>query len=99
MDDFVVWGESGRELRAVCERVRAFLAEELKLALKDNPAINRTAFGMDFLGYRVLPARCGWHGGARCGLRASSGATSGHIARGNGANWFCSSGCRRCWLS
>ena len=55
MDDFVVWGESGRELRAVCERVRAFLAEELKLALKDNPAINRTAFGMDFLGYRVLP--------------------------------------------
>ena len=55
MDDFVVWGESGRELRAVCERVRAFLAEELKLALKDNPAIIRTAFGMDFLGYRVLP--------------------------------------------
>jgi hypothetical protein len=55
MDDFVVWGESGRELRTVCERVRAFLAAELKLALKDNTAINRTAFGMDFLGYRVFP--------------------------------------------
>ncbi len=55
MDDFVVWGQSGRELRAVCERVRAFLAAELKLELKANAAINRTAFGMDFLGYRVLP--------------------------------------------
>jgi hypothetical protein len=55
MDDFVVWGESGRELRAVCERVGAFLAAELKLALKGNTAINRTAFGMDFLGYRVFP--------------------------------------------
>ena len=55
MDDFVVWGESGRELRAVCERVRVFLAEELKLTLKDNAAINQTAMGMDFLGYRVFP--------------------------------------------
>ena len=48
MDDFVVWGESGRELRAVCERVRAFLAAELKLALKENTAINRTAFRHGF---------------------------------------------------
>jgi retron-type reverse transcriptase len=55
MDDFVVWGESGRELREVCVRVRAFLAAELKLELKDNTAINRTAFGMDFLGYRLFP--------------------------------------------
>jgi hypothetical protein len=55
MDDFVVWGESGRELRVVCERVRAFLAVELKLTLKDNTAINRTALGMDFLGYRLFP--------------------------------------------
>lgn len=55
MDDFVVWGESGSELRAVGERVRAFLASELKLKLKSNTAINRTAFGMDFLGYRLFP--------------------------------------------
>jgi RNA-directed DNA polymerase len=55
MDDFVVWGESGRELRAVCEPVRTFLAAELKLELKANTAINRTALGMDFLGYRVFP--------------------------------------------
>ncbi len=55
MDDFVVWGESGPELREVCERARAFLAAELKLELKANEAINRTDFGMDFLGYRLFP--------------------------------------------
>jgi retron-type reverse transcriptase len=55
MDDFVVWGESGSELREVCERVREFLAAELKLELKANTTINRTAFGMDFLGYRLFP--------------------------------------------
>jgi len=55
MDDFVVWGESGGDLRGVWERVRAFLAAELKLTLKANTALNRTAFGMDFLGYRLFP--------------------------------------------
>ncbi len=55
MDDCVVWGERGHELRDVCERVRAFLAAELKLELKANTAINRTDFGMDFLGYRLFP--------------------------------------------
>jgi hypothetical protein len=55
MDDFVVWGESGRELRGVWERVRSFLTAELKLELKANTAINRTACGMDFLGYRLFP--------------------------------------------
>ncbi len=55
MDDFVMWAESGSELRAVCERVRSFLTAELRLELKDNTAINRTAFGMDFLGYRLFP--------------------------------------------
>jgi retron-type reverse transcriptase len=56
MDDFVVWGESGHELREVCERVQTFLTAELKLELKGNTAINRTAFGMDFLGYRLFPS-------------------------------------------
>ena len=55
MDDFVVWGASGSELRAVCDRVRTFLAAELKLELNANTALNRTAFGMDFLGYRLFP--------------------------------------------
>ena len=55
MDDFVVWGSSGAELREVCGQVREFLASELKLELKGNPAINRTTQGMDFLGYRIFP--------------------------------------------
>lgn len=55
MDDFLVWGESGHELQEVCERVQTFLTAELKLELKGNTAINRTAFGMDFLGYRLFP--------------------------------------------
>jgi hypothetical protein len=55
MDDFVVWGGSGDGLRAVREQVRAFLAAQLKLDLKGNAAINRTALGMGFLGYRLFP--------------------------------------------
>jgi retron-type reverse transcriptase len=59
MDDFVIWGHSARELRDVLEEVGRFLAAELKLRLKPNTALNKTAFGMDFLGYRVFPRRLG----------------------------------------
>ena len=55
MDDFVVWGESGADLRGVWREVKDFLAAELRLVLKPNVSLNRTAFGMDFLGYRVFP--------------------------------------------
>jgi hypothetical protein len=55
MDDFVVWGTSGAELRAVWREVEAFLAADLRLELKPTVALNKTAFGMDFLGYRVHP--------------------------------------------
>jgi retron-type reverse transcriptase len=55
MDDFVVWGGTREELKGVRERVREFLAEELKLELKAEPCLNRTAMGMDFLGYRLFP--------------------------------------------
>ena len=45
-----------QEIEGVGEaRVQAFLAAELKLELKANTALNRTAFGMDFLGYRLFP--------------------------------------------
>jgi hypothetical protein len=54
-DDFVVWGESGADLRGVWREVKDFLAAELRLVLKPNVSLNRTAFGMDFLGYRVFP--------------------------------------------
>jgi hypothetical protein len=55
MDDFVVWGQNSKELRAVSRSVEDFLAVKLKLELKANTTINRTAFGMDFLGYRMFP--------------------------------------------
>jgi RNA-directed DNA polymerase len=55
MDDFVVWGDGGAELRSVWGEVEAFLAAELRLELKPNVALNKTALGMDFLGYRVFP--------------------------------------------
>lgn len=55
MDDFVVWGESGAELRAVWREVEAFLTAELRLELKRSVALNKTAFGIDFLGYRLHP--------------------------------------------
>ena len=55
MDDFVVWGNSGCGMRSLCREIRGFLSETLKLQMKDNVAINRTAVGMDFLGYRLFP--------------------------------------------
>ena len=55
MDDSVVWGSSAAELSEIRERVRAFLARELKLELKGNAVVNRTSCGMDFLGYRLFP--------------------------------------------
>ena len=57
MDDFVVWGGSRGELKAVRDRVREFLAVELNLELKASPSLNGTALGMDFLGYRLFPRR------------------------------------------
>ena len=53
----ILWsGAAAREeLKAVRDRVREFLAEELKLELKAEPFLNRTALGMDFLGYRFFP--------------------------------------------
>lgn len=64
MDDFVVWGESGAALRKVWAAVETFLRTELNLALKPNTILNRTAQGMDFLGYRLYP------GGLRLGRRS-----------------------------
>ena len=55
MDDFVVWRNRGAELRHVWREVAVFLRTELRLDLKENVAVNKTAFGMDFLGYRIFP--------------------------------------------
>jgi len=55
MDDFAIWGSGAGDLGAVLAKVRAFLLDELDLALKDWPYVNRTAHGMDFLGFRIFP--------------------------------------------
>ncbi len=55
MDDFVLWSGEKDELKAARERVAALVAERLGLELKDEPYLNRTRHGMDFLGMRVFP--------------------------------------------
>lgn len=57
MDDFVLWGDDKAMLKAHLNGIRAFLASELKLELKDNIQLNRCARGVPFLGYRVWPGR------------------------------------------
>ena len=57
MDDFVVWGVCREELRDVRDGIKRFLEDVLGLVLKSNVALNRTALGMDFLGYRLFPDR------------------------------------------
>lgn len=58
MDDCVVWGDSGRELRAVYSAVSAFACDHLKVEIKMPPIIGRTVHGMDFLGYRIYADKC-----------------------------------------
>jgi hypothetical protein len=54
MDDFVLWGSSTWQLRRWEREVRRFCAENLELDLKP-PCINRSAAGLPFLGFLVLP--------------------------------------------
>ncbi len=54
MDDFVVWADDKIKLRKVLDQTETFLKERLKLNLKEMPCLNRTAHGMDFLGFRIF---------------------------------------------
>ena len=56
MDDALIWGDSGRELRLAFVGIEALLKESLDLSLKDFPYVNRTKHGVDFLGFRVFPS-------------------------------------------
>ena len=56
MDDFVVWGQSSKDLMTVYTAIKEFLMDNLKLEVKA-AFINRSQLGLDFLGYRVYP---GW---------------------------------------
>jgi RNA-directed DNA polymerase len=55
MDDSVVWAGTKAELEFARDSIRAFLAEELKLELKDVTRIGRSSSGVQFVGFRVRP--------------------------------------------
>lgn len=57
MDDFVCWGADKAALVALGREIQCFVEEELGLTLKHPPCPQRTARGMDFLGYRIFPGR------------------------------------------
>lgn len=56
MDDFVCWGAEKKDLLAAGRAIQALVEEELGLALKHPPCPQRSARGMDFLGYRIFPS-------------------------------------------
>ena len=53
MDDMALWADDRPALRTALIAGERFLADELGLMLKPTPYLNRTAHGMDFLGFRV----------------------------------------------
>lgn len=55
MDDFVVWGNDKERLKQVGRELAGVL-ETLGLQFKQEPYLNRTTHGMDFLGRRVFQA-------------------------------------------
>ena len=55
MDDFVFWSSDKAALLGLRDRLENWVGDELGLALKERPYINRTAHGMDFLGMRIYP--------------------------------------------
>jgi len=54
VDDFVLIGESREQLAQWRDKIEAFLAERLHLALKPGHAITPLSQGVDFLGYVVF---------------------------------------------
>lgn len=54
MDDIVLWSDSSARLRTAVDDLTAVIAP-LGLAWKPTPFLNRSALGLDFLGWRVLP--------------------------------------------
>jgi RNA-directed DNA polymerase len=55
VDDFVLVADDADTLVRWRERIRAFLADELALALKDDGVLKPVSRGADFLGYIVRP--------------------------------------------
>lgn len=55
MDDFVLFADDKATLQAELAAIEGFLRERLRLELKENRQLNRTACGVPFLGLRVFP--------------------------------------------
>ncbi len=55
MDDFVFWSDDKDSLLSLRRAVVDFVRGTLGLELKQEPFVNRTRYGMDFLGMRVFP--------------------------------------------
>jgi len=56
MDDFVLWGNSAKELKLLLSRIEEFMGNRLKLELKPGGVwINKTSHGLSFLGMRIFP--------------------------------------------
>lgn len=53
MDDSVLWSDSASALMDHLRGIKVYLNDEVRLALKPEPYINRTRHGMDFLGCRI----------------------------------------------
>ncbi len=61
MDDVVWWGDSREAVRATLAQADEFVRDQLGLTIKSTVQINRSAHGISYCGYRILP----------CGLRLS----------------------------
>ncbi len=55
MDDFILWSDSLGSLAEASRRIAEFASARLRLELKV-PQLNRSRFGVPFLGFRVFPA-------------------------------------------
>jgi hypothetical protein len=53
MDDMALWSDSKAELAEGLRASEGYLRDELRLALKPTPYVNRADHGMDFLGCRL----------------------------------------------
>lgn len=56
MDDFILFAREKAALKTELDNIRSFLKSELALTLKDDIRLNRSRFGVPFLGFRVFPA-------------------------------------------
>lgn len=57
MDDFILFGHDKAYLKNALTKVEQYLARNLQLFLKDDIQLNRSCFGIPFLGFRVSSSK------------------------------------------